>query len=93
MINDLNTVLLEGTCISTEDFYPDNELFSFMIENNYSGYKLPVSITIKGKAAIEAKEKAKPGRKVRIVGRLRLSCSSTVCILADHIVYKPEVKK
>lgn len=92
-MNDLNTVLLEGTCTDTGRYFDTLKVFTFTIQSKVFEQTLEAFIKVKGERAVKiAKQKIRKGRKVRIVGRL-VPCHNSMCILADNVEYKPEVKK
>ena len=97
-MNHLNSILIEGNVV--HDPETENGVCKFVIASDrfYTvgvDRKKEVSffaIVVIGKLAEVCGEYLKKGRGVRVVGRLEQE-QSTIKIIADHVEFKPEIKK
>lgn len=97
-MNDLNSIIAEGTCHNlffreTNDY---NFLFSLHIKRigkGADGVRIELFTTIwiqcAGALGLLCKDRLKEGRGVRVVGNIQNDKNGEVVIVAGHIVFKP----
>jgi single-stranded DNA-binding protein len=101
-MNNLNSVLLEGTLKDAPEFLsnPDTCHFTLLshrvVRNGPSEtevQKLSVLVKTTGRLALICDEYLKKGREVRIVGTLAYLSKDVLGIRAEHVEFKPILKK
>jgi single-stranded DNA-binding protein len=101
-MNNLNSVLLEGTLKDAPEFLSDPDTCYFtllshrVVRNGPSETevaKLSVLVKTTGRLALVYNEYLKKGRGVRVVGWLAFVSKDTLGVMAEHVEFKPTVKK
>jgi len=96
-MNDLNSVLVEGTIIKEGEINKNDRTCIFtVVSNHYIGTKkdkLIVNVLTGSKMVDSGYDKMTKGRGVRIVGRLKNDIDGTVIIESEHIEFRPEFKR
>jgi single-stranded DNA-binding protein len=102
-MNNLNSVLIEGYCTDekTPDELPNGaSQFSIVSHRYYRESKdakldkeeCRIAVTVQNaKLAETARDKWRPGRGLRVVGRLaETAIKGAHCIVAEHVEWRPE---
>jgi single-stranded DNA-binding protein len=97
-MNNLNSVLVEGVILETQEYSESEKRCAFTIESNRY-YKTAdgsnrkkasiFTVVVTGEIA-EVCSKKNKGLGVRVVGRIDTAENNAVFIQAEHIEYRPE---
>lgn len=96
-MHQLNSILIEGKVNCTPVAADDNSVQFTILSKRYfkdaegamCSKTLEISISTDGSLASKCLEVLKPGRGVRIVGRIDIGNAHDLYVYADHVEFKP----